>query len=100
MMCSSASGQGVEQEGYSRRRLKARSFTCARNRKARDGAERTIRDRSGQGRILLPPSELPGAVSEDAKYMVYQFRANGANHIGIVTLATGAKRPLTHAADE
>jgi len=54
----------------------------------------------GQGRILLPPSELPGALSEDARYMVYQFRANGANHIGIVTLATGAKRPLTHAADE
>jgi Tol biopolymer transport system component len=53
----------------------------------------------GQGRIVLPPSEAPGDWSPDGKLICYYFRAGGTNHIGILTLAGGAKRPLTHSPD-
>jgi hypothetical protein len=53
----------------------------------------------GTGRVVLPPSEGAGNWSEDGKFLVYYFRAGGSNHIGILTLADGTKRQLTHSPD-
>lgn len=53
----------------------------------------------GPGRVVLPPSEGPGDWSEDGKFLVYYFRSGGSSHMGILTLADGTKRQLTHSPD-
>ena len=55
--------------------------------------------KGGQGRVLLPFYEVAGNFSYDGKSLIYTFRSGGADHLGILTLASGAKRPLTHGGD-
>jgi Tol biopolymer transport system component len=53
----------------------------------------------GTARELLPFNEFAGNLSYDGKAALYYYRARGTNHLGVLTLATGAKRPLTHSDD-
>ena len=53
----------------------------------------------GAGRALLPFNEYVGPISQDAKSILYTFRAQGGDRLGIMNLSSGAKRPLTQSKD-